>query len=325
LPATNWWNLNVSAAPVDAASTTTINWISATRALHPDLGGDVNPSVPSDPSTYGFPYAVVPGTTPLEPVTFVEYASQSDVGAPGRPAGYPIPVAARTQPHWVEGGDPATIPIGSDDRHMLLVDRDHRLLFELYHTHWNTTLSRWEAGSGASWPLDSNYRRPDGWTSADAAGLAILPGLIRYDEVLSATQAIGAVPIKHAFRMTVRATNGYVWPASHVAGSTTTAPPMGARFRLKASKDISAVTPQARAMFQAMKTYGLIVADNGSDFYIQGTYNTNWNNGVLNPAFSALHASDFEMIKLGYGAPAAGIADWEEYTPAEAKAVLASR
>lgn len=313
LPPTNWWNIDISAAPIDPASTATITWISAIRALHPDLGGDVNPGNPSDPSTYGFPYAVVPGNTPLEPITYMEYGNQSDSGAPGRPAGYPIPVAARTGIHWVEGGDPATVAIGSDDRHMLIIDRDNRLLFELYHTHWNTVLSRWEAGSGAAWPLDSNYRRPDTWTSADAAGLAIFPGLIRYDEVLSATAVTGAVPIKHAFRMTVRSTNGYVWPASHQAGSTSGAPPMGTRFRLKSSKNIASVTPQARVMFQAMKTYGLIVADNGSDFYIQGTYDTRWDNGVLNPAFSGLHASDFEMVKLGYGAPVAEVTGWEGY------------
>ena len=312
-PATNWWNVAISAAPVDAASTATITWINTARSLHPDFGGDVDPSNPSNPATYGFPYSVVPGTTPLVPITFVEYGNQSDNGAPGRPIGYPLPTAAKTGTRWIEGGDPATVAIGGEDRHMLVIDRDNRILFELYHAHYNTTLSRWEAGSGAVWPLTTNRRRTDGWTSADAAGLAIFPGLVRYDEVLSATAATGAVPIRHAFRMTVRSTNGYVWPASHVAGSTASAPPMGARFRLKASKNITAVTPQARAMFQAMKTYGLIVADNGSDFYIQGTYDTHWDNGVLNPAFSALHASDFEMVQRGYGAPRTDVDEWRQY------------
>ncbi|MBX7246262.1 MAG: hypothetical protein K1X53_12270 [Candidatus Sumerlaeaceae bacterium] len=324
LPANNWWNLDISAAPVDPASTTTINWISATRALHPDFGGDEEPGNPSNPAIYGFPYCVVPGTTPLEPITFMEYGSQSDAGAPNRPAGYPIPVAARSGTKWIEGGQIATTPIGGADRHMLIIDRDNRLLFELYHTHWNSTLSRWEAGSAAAWPLDTNHRRPDTWTSADAAGLAIFPGLVRYDEVLSATAAVGAVPIRHAFRMTTRATNGRVWPASHTAGSTTNAPPMGARFRLKASKNISAVTPQARVMFQAMKTYGLIVADNGSDFYIQGTYDTRWDNGVLNPAFAALRASDFEMVQLGFGAPAAEVAEWRNHAAPRKSGELAS-
>lgn len=126
---------------------------------------------------------------------------------------------------------------------MLIVDRDHRLLFELYHTHWNAALARWEAGSGAVYPLDSNLRRPDGWTSADAAGLAILPGLVRYDE------AFGTAPIQHAFRFTVEASNHYVFPASHDAGGTTGALPMGACLRLKASKDLSSyprtLTPPA--------------------------------------------------------------------------------
>jgi hypothetical protein len=180
---------------------------------------------------------------------------------------------------------------------MLIIDRDNRIDYELYAVHW--TGSQWQAGSGAIFPLDSNARRPDGWTSADAAGLAILPGLIRYDE------AFGSDPIRHAFRVTVRSTNGYVFPGSHNAGSTSGALPMGARLRLKAGKNISTFTPEVQRIFQAMKTYGLIVADNGSDMYISGTYDTRWNNDVLNPAFAALTASDFEVITLGYAPPSA--------------------
>jgi hypothetical protein len=175
---------------------------------------------------------------------------------------------------------------------MLLVDRDNRILYELYALHWNG--NGWVAGSGAIFPLDSNARRPEGWTSADAAGLAILPGLLRYDEVY------GSVPIRHAFRFTVRSTNGYVYPGSHNAGSRSGALPMGARLRLKASKDISGFAEPLRRIFQAMKTYGLIVADNGSDMYIQGAYDTRWDNGVLNPAFSGIKASDFEVIAPGW-------------------------
>src|SRR6185503_19941875 len=173
-----------------------------------------------------------------------------------------------------------------------MVDRDHRHLFELYNVFYDGT--NWRAGSGAFFDLNSNARRPDGWTSADAAGLAILPGLVRYDE------ASGAAEILHAFRVTVRATNGYVYPASHRAGSTTGALPMGARLRLKASRDISGFTPQVRKIFRAMQRYGLIVADNGSDMYIGGTFDTRWNNDVLNPAFAALTASDFEVVQLGW-------------------------
>ena len=142
--------------------------------------------------------------------------------------------------------------------------------------------------------LATNDRRPEGWTSADAAGLAIFPGLVRYDEVF------GTGEIRHAFRVTTRATNGYVWPASHRAGSTAGAPPMGARLRLKASKDISTYPPEIQRIFRAMKKHGLIVADNGSDMYISGTMDARWNNDVLNPAFRSLTADDFEVIELGW-------------------------
>ena len=313
-PANNWWNLDISAAPVDPASAATIAWIGATKGLHPDFGGDSGDTAP-DPLIYGMVVITVPGTQPLVPVTFTQFGGESDGGAPGRPAGYPIPPAATTQDRWLEGGLPGGGANG--DRHMLIVDRDRKLLFETWATTWNPTANagagRWEAGSGAVFDLNTNARRPAGWTSADAAGLAILPGLVRRDEVLSATQGAGAVPIRHAIRMTTRATNGHVWPASHTAGSTAGAPPMGARFRLKASKNIAAVAPEARAILQAMKTYGMILADNGSDLYFQGAYDTGWDNGVLNPAFSAIKASDFEMVKLGHGAPAAGVGDWRAH------------
>jgi hypothetical protein len=289
-PPDNWWNLDVSAAPVDPASNALIGFIGPGRGLHPDFGGD-DTSTPN--GIFGMPYAVVPGSQPLEPVTFVLYADESDAGAPGRPPGYPIPVAARTQPKWIEGGSPGGCT--DDDCHLLLVDRDHRVLFELYQAHWNA--DHWEAGSGAVFPLDSDARRPEGWTSADAAGLAILPGLVRYDEVF------GPDPIRHAFRFTVRDSNGHVFPASHDAGSNPAAPPMGARLRLKAGKDLSGFPPYVQRIFQAMKTYGLILADNGSDLYVQGTYDTRWDNDTLNPAFASLQASDFEVVKLGWNGP----------------------
>lgn len=290
-PADNWWNLDITSAPVAGQSTDFINFIGPTRGMHPDFGGDSGEQ-PPESLIYGMVYIVVPGTQPLEPVTFTLYGSQSDPGAPGNPPGYPIPVEARTQDRWIEGG----LPGGGDDgdRHMLLVDRDQRLLYELWATRWNATLSRWEAGSGAVFDLDTNARRPEGWTSADAAGLAILPGLVRYDEVF------GPDPIRHALRFTVRATNGHVYPASHTAGSNPSALPMGARLRLKASKDISGYAAPIRKIFQAMKTYGLIVADNGSDMYVQGAYDTRWDNGVLNPAFDSIKAGDFEVIQLGW-------------------------
>ena len=287
-PPSNWWNADISGAPVDPNSASFIAYIGASRGMHPDFGGDSNDS--SSP-IYGFPYIVVSGAQPLVPVTF-DYNDESDSGAPGRPAGYPIPEQAKTEQKWIEGGLAGNVLGADGDRHMLIVDRDNRILFELYALRW--TGSRWEAGSGAVFPLDSNARRPEGWTSADAAGLAILPGLIRYDEV------DGADPIRHAFRLTVRSTNGYVFPASHNAGSTSGALPMGARLRLKASKDISSFPEPLRKIFQAMKTYGLIVADNGSDMYVSGTYDTRWDNEVLNPAFGAIKTSDFEVVQLGW-------------------------
>ena len=289
-PINNWWNLDVSQAPVDTGGHTYLDFISgrspsnptATRHLHPDFG----------PPPYGIPYVTVGATQPLLPVTFSPYGSESDAGAPGRPPGYPIPDEAKTQPDWIEGG--VAGGGSSGDRHLIVIDRGHWLLFETWATHWNTATSAWDAGSGAAFNLWSNQRRQDGNTSADAAGLAIFPGLVRADE------ALGANPIRHAFRFTVRATNGHVWPASHDAGTTTNAPPMGTRLRLKASKDISGYPPQVQRIFQAMKTYGLILADNGSDMYISGTMDPRWDNNVLNPAFASLTADDFEVILLGW-------------------------
>ena len=288
-PHTNWWNLDVSAAPVDPSSSQIIGWISgrtpsnpsAIRRLHPDFG----------PPPYGIPYVVVSGDQPRVPLTFVDYGDESDAGAPGLP-GYPIPEEAKTTPNYVEGGEAGGGTSG--DRHLLIVDRDRNLLYESFATRWNVVSGRWEAGSGAVFNLATNDRRPEGWTSADAAGLAILPGLVRYDD------AFGTGEITHAFRVTTRATNGYVWPASHRAGSTSGAPPMGARLRLKASKDISSFSPDVQRIFGAMKRYGLIVADNGSDMYVSGTMDPRWNNDVLNPAFRALTADDFEVIALGW-------------------------
>jgi hypothetical protein len=300
-PPDNWWNVDISAAPVDTNSTNFINFIGSTIGLHPDFGGDSLDDPP--PAIYGMPYISVPATQPLVPVFWTAYGSQSDNGFPGRPSGYPIPEEAKTQTKWIEGGysgAPPGAPPDDDyiygDRHMLIVDRDNRILYELYRAFWNAAQNRWEADSGAIYSLDSNHRRPEGWTSADAGGLAIFPGLIRYDE------AFGTDPIKHALRFTVYPTQGYVYPASHDAStsSNTNAPPLGARLRLKASKNISGYAPEIQKIFQAMKTYGLVLADNGSDMYIQGTYDTRWNNDVLNPAFSSLKASDFEVIQLGW-------------------------
>jgi hypothetical protein len=268
------------------------------------------------------PFAVLSNvnSSDLKPVQF-QYWDESDgvdlqtgVSFPF----YPIPDEAITQPRWIEGGDPGNIDKrSSQDRHLLLVDRDRNHLFELYNVYYNTTQGKWYAGSGAFFDMNTNNRRPDTWTSADAAGLAILPGLVRYDEAYDPN----VTEIKHAFRVTVRATNGYVYPASHRAGSTAGALPMGARLRLKNSIDVTQKTsdPNVQKIFRAMQRYGLIVADNGSDMYITGTYDTRWNNDILNPAFANLTANDFEVIQLGYNpAPAAAALLSVTVTPSSA-------
>lgn len=285
-PANNWWNLDISNAPVDSNSASYITFIGGSnRQVHPDFGGD-----DGEGGVYGFPYIVVDGTQAKKTVDFVLYPHQSDgVNQPF----YPVPDEAISSFGWIEGGQVGTEDLRDDgDRHILVVDKTNNHLYELYNVWYNGT--NWEAGSGAFFDMDTNDRRPEGWTSADAAGLAIFPGLVRHDEVT------GPDEIRHAFRVTVQATNGYVWPASHVAGSTSGALPMGARLRLKASKNISGYAPEIQKIFRAMKKYGLIVADNGSNMYVSGVYNTNWDNDVLNPAFHSLKASDFEVISLGW-------------------------
>jgi hypothetical protein len=270
-PADNWWNTDVSAAPVDPSSASYINFINngSTRKLHPDFGGEASPG---SVQIYGFPYIVVDGTQTKRTVQFA-YSDESDgvnhTTDQSYPF-YPIPDEAISQAHWIESGEPGSIDLrSSSDRHMLIVDRDNRHLYELYNVFYDG--ATWHAGSGAFFDMNTNGRRPDGWTSADAAGLAILPGLVRYDEA-----------------------------ASHRAGSTTSALPMGARLRLKASKDLSGYRPELQRIFRAMQRYGLIVADNGSDMYISGTFDTRWDNGILNPAFASLTASDFEVVQLGW-------------------------
>ena len=310
-PSDNWWNADVSAAPVDGGSASYIAFINngGTRRLHPDFGGEASPG---SVDVYGMPYAIVNGSQPKQAVTF-DYWDESDgvdmATGQGIPF-YPIPSQAATQQHWVEGGAAGNVDQRTQgDRHLFVIDCTNRYLYELYNVYFNSSQAKWYAGSGAFFDLNANNRRPDGWTSADAAGLAIFPGLVRYDEAWN-----GAIAdIGHAFRVTVRATNGYVYPASHRAGSTAGAPPMGARLRLKTSVNgldpaLRTSDPNVRKIFRAMQKYGLIVADNGSDMYISGTFDTRWNNDVLNAAFSTLSASDFDVVQLGWKPTAAGAA-----------------
>lgn len=289
-PPNNWWNTDISAAPVDPNSAAFIQFIGPAKGLHPDFGGDAGGG-----DVYGFPVIRVDPTQPKKAVSFfwpdesdgVDHTTEEPFPF------YPIPDEAITNTGWVEGGQPGNVDQRDDaDRHIIMVDETNNRVYELYNVWFNGT--DWEAGSGAHFYMNRNDRRPDTWTSADAAGLAILPGLVRYDEVAAPGE------IRHAFRMTVRTTNGYVYPASHRAGSTAGALPMGARLRLKASKNISSFPADVQKIFRAFKKYGLIVADNGTDMYISGTYDVRWDNDVLNPAFAALKASDFEVVQLGW-------------------------
>jgi hypothetical protein len=232
-PANNVWNVDVSALPVAANSAAMIAAIGLTTGLHPDFGSY---------SGYGIPYNVVSGNQAKVTVHF-EYAGESDSGP------YPIPA----KPH-IEAGS---------DRHLLIVDKTNCRLYELYDASMQG--GRWTAGSGAIWNLRSNALRPNGWTSADAAGLPILPGLVRYDEIA------GGI-IDHALRFTaVHTRNAHIYPARHDAGVDSAAyPPMGLRVRLKASVRISAFSPQVQVVLTALKKYGMILADNGSNWYISG-------------------------------------------------------
>ena len=305
-PPDNWWNQDIASAPVDANSANYIAFINngGTRSLHPDFGGDASPG---SVAIYGMPYAIVDGSQAKLAVTF-DYADESDgvdhVTGQALPF-YPIPAQAISQPHWIEGGAPGDVDERSEqDRHLLIIDCTNNYLYELYNVYYDPVGARWYGGSGAFFNMNTDDRRPDGWTSADAAGLAILPGLVRYDEAWDPA----VVDIGHAFRVTVHATNGYVYPASHRAGSTPGALPMGARLRLMSSVGgldpaLRTSDPNVQKIFRAMQKYGLIVADNGSDMFVTGTYDQRWDNNILNPAFALLTASDFEVVELGWQPP----------------------
>lgn len=268
-PADNAWNTPVDGAEVDPNSAAIIANIGLTKSFHPDFGANWNGG------PFGIPYFVVSGSQAGVSVTF-DYADESDH------APYPIPANAP-----IEGGASST-----GDRHVIILDRDNWKLYELFYAFPQPNGS-WHAGSGAIFDLNSNALRPAGWTSADAAGLPILPGLVRYDEV-----SAGNIP--HALRFTVsRSQRAYISPARHWASSSIDPlrPPMGMRVRLKASVNIAGYPQSAQVILRALKKYGMIVADNGSDWYVTGTADARWNDSEIN-SLKAIKGSDFEVVKM---------------------------
>jgi hypothetical protein len=270
LPADNIWNARVDTLPVDPRSADYITTIGAGTGLHPDFGAGL-----WDGGPIGIPFVVVPASQPPVPITF-DYDDESDPGP------YPIPADPP-----IEGGSQS-----GGDRHVLVLDSGACRLYETWSSYPQSDGS-WHAGSGAVFDLRAQALRPETWTSADAAGLPILPGLVRYDEVAS-----GA--IRHAIRFTVaRTRQAFVWPARHYASSSTdpARPAMGQRFRLKASFDTSPFSPEVRVILMAMKVYGLILADNGSNWYISGVPDERWDNDALH-ALGQVRGRDFEAVDV---------------------------
>jgi hypothetical protein len=268
-PANNPLNEEIANAPADPNSARYVASIGLAAHLHPDFG--TNP-------TYGIPYAVVGPKQPKVAISFDEYGDESDPGP------YPVPSGAP-----VEGGG------GNGDRHVLVAQEGTCTLYELYHAYRQSgRLRGWRAGSGAVWHLSSNALRREGWTSADAAGLPVFPLLVRYPEVAGGR-------IEHALRVTVpRTQRGYIHPASHFASSSTDAglPPMGLRLRLRASYPLGGFSGQALVVLEALKRYGVIVADNGSPWYITGAPDTRWDEADLKQ-LKRVPGSSFEAVQSG--------------------------
>jgi len=270
-PADNPWNTRVDTLPLNPRSADWVANIGATGRVHPDFGTFWQGA------PIGIPFTTVGAGQLKVPVTF-DYADESDPGP------YPIPANAP-----IEGG-----AASSGDRHVIVVDTSDCKLYEMWSSYPVGGGTSWTAGSGAVFDLTSNALRPAGWTSADAAGLPVLPGLVRYDEVQA-----GA--INHALRFTVqRSQRGYIAPATHFASSSPdpTRPPMGARFRLKSSYDCSAMSSEAKVVCTALKRYGMIVADNGSNWYISGEHDPRWNDDALSD-LGAIPGSAFEAVQTG--------------------------
>jgi hypothetical protein len=271
-PASSVWNKRVDALPVAGNSSAIVRLIGAGLNVHADFGSGLWNGGP-----IGIPITVVGSATPKRVVRF-DYAEESDQGP------YPIPSGVK-----IEGGRQA-----DGDRHAILVDRSSCRLYELFALYPRSGTPRWRAGSGAIWNLRSNRLRPAGWTSADAAGLPILPGLARYDEVARGR-------INHALRFTVgRSRRAYVYPARHFASSLTDPdlPPMGLRLRLRAGFPVAGFPRQARIVLTALKRYGMIVADNGSSWYVSGAPDSRWSNDQLH-TLHRVHGSDFAVVNTG--------------------------
>jgi hypothetical protein len=271
-PFDNAWNQDISMSPVDPNSDNIIAGIGLNANLHPDFGTVWN-GAPN-----GIPYIVVAGNQTPVPINFTAFGSQSDPGP------YPVPANAP-----VEGG-----PSGTGDRHVLVIDRDNWKLYEMYRAFPVNGGATWNADSGAVFDLNSNAVRPAGWTSADAAGLPIFPGLVRYDEVFEQQE------IRHAIRFTAQTTRrAYLYPARHWASTNTSVdrPPMGMRVRLKASFDISDYSPAMQVILRALKKYGMILADNGSNWFISGAPDPRWNDNDLN-TLKSIKGSNFEVVKM---------------------------
>jgi hypothetical protein len=273
-PADDAWNTRIDNLAVHSLSSQYVASIGASSTLHPDFGSGVWP--PGSTSPIGIPYLEVGAGEPLVDIVYDAYGSESDPGP------FPIPLDAP-----IEGGPSAT-----GDRHVIVVDRYRCQLFELFDASPGPG-NTWTAASGARYELDSSELRPNGWTSADAAGLPIFPGLVRFDEV-----AGGA--IEHAIRFTAPQTQSeHVWPARHDASSSsdTDLPPMGQRFRLKAGFDISGFSPEVRVILTAMKRYGIILADNGSPWFISGAPDERWDNDTLRE-IKDIPGSAFEAVDV---------------------------
>ena len=270
LPADSPWHRDISKDPVDPRSGRILARVGLDTPLHPDFGSEWE-GVP-----IGIPYIVVGKDQPKVPVQFL-YADESDRGP------YPIPPNAP-----IEGG-----PKGDGDRHVIVLDRDSWVLYELFNA-FPLGKAGWKADGGAIWDLKKNQVRPDRWTSADAAGLPILPGLVRHDEV------VGKKAIEHALRFTLgKSRQAYVPPASHWASEADDEdlPPMGMRVRLKADYDLSGFGPEVRVILVALKKYGMFLADNGSDFFVSGAHDKRWNADALRQ-LKRITAGDLEVIEM---------------------------